>query len=605
MENTYTPTDQERKAIKIMIAEKSNWQEGTVFITPKVAFDMKKVVEKCRKNYFGIFNQQNDPFTQREKIFIPLTEWTVETVLKNIDIDTKDIQAKAKNPAAYKIASIFRYVLRKKMDDINFGKTINKLIRRVCIDGTGFLKIYKTNGKLQIDVVDRLNLLYDPSAETLDLSSGITERNVLTVPEFKEYKWDNMEYVQGNNTIDRTGFDLSSKSNIRTEVPYVTVYERYGWISKDIITGDEKDKDDFVYALIVASGLESESSTIVHKIKEVKNHPYQEFKFKDVPNRLDGRGIAEMLFNIQAYLNEVVNTRLNKGRIVHLGLWKLRGNITPQQVSKLFTTSAIKLDAASDIEPLKTGSIDPSSYKDEDMAYSWGQKVTQSSMQDEIEPSKRASVALIEQQSSAKAYNLRIEDIFLNLEKAFREKIVPIINQELTKEEIVRITGDAKVMQELDEQLIRNYTYKKIQEMIDTGGQEIPDQATIDAMMEETKKEFTKMGEDRPFPIVNELFDTEYDITISITDETINKASMAQMLQNILPVIAQTGKPVDPVISELFDTLGLDGEKMLSQMNKEPQQPQGQPQGEGEQLSPEQQAGMVQTPPLPGQPIPR
>ena len=181
MENTYQPTEAEKKAIKIMLNEKSNWQEGTVFVTPKVAFDTKKMVEKCRKNYYGIFNEGKDPVTKRDKIFIPFTEWIVETILKNIDIDTKDINVKAKNPSSYKIANIFRYVLRKKLEDVSFGKTINKLLKRVCIDGTGFLKIYRNNGKLQIDVVDRLNMLYDPSAETLDQSSGIIERNVLRI----------------------------------------------------------------------------------------------------------------------------------------------------------------------------------------------------------------------------------------------------------------------------------------------------------------------------------------------------------------------------------------------------------------------------------------
>lgn len=598
----YYPTDEERDVIKLMMAEKSNWQEGTVFITPKVAFDTKKLVEKCRKNYFGIFNQQKDPFSQREKIFIPFTEWVIETILKNIDIDTKDIQAKAKNPASYKIANLFRYILRKKLDDTHFGKIINSLLRRVCIDGTGFLKIYKEKKKLHIDVVDRLNMLYDPSAETLDLSSGITERHVLTLNEFLEYGFENSEFVKGTNTIDRTGFDLSSKSNIRTEVPYVTVYERYGYISKKILTGKESDKNEFVYALTIASGLERESQTIVHKVKEVKGHPYQEFKFKSVPNRLDGRGVAEMLFNIQAYLNEVVNTRLTKSRIVHQGLWKLRGNITPQQVSKLFTTSAIKLDPSSDIERLDTGTIDPSSYKDEEMAYQWGVRVTQSSEGLPNASKNLATVAVIEEQGSAKAYNMRIEDIFLNLEKAFTEKIVPIILDELTEEEIVRITGDVAVMQDLDEQLIKNYVYSKVDDMMKQGGMTPPTEQEMELLIEETKADFKNMKDDRPMPVIPEIFDTEYDISVTMTDETVNKATMAQSLQNLLPIIAQAGKPIEPVLMELFDALGLDSDTLMSQMAKPAPQvmmPQGQ-----EQLSPEQKAGIPQPAPSPAQTVP-
>ena len=332
----------------------------------------------------GIFNNDKDPMTGREKIFIPFTEWIIETILKNIDIDTKDITVKAKNPSAYAVADIYRYIIRKKLDDINFGQIINKLLKRVCIDGTGFLKIYRDGGKFRMAVVDRLNLMYDPSAETLDQSSGITERNILTLPEFKEYEWDNMEYVKGTTTIDRTGFDIASKSNIRTTVPYVEVFERYGYFPKSIITENTKDDDNYVYGLIIASGMTSVGTTVVHKIVELDGHPYQEFKFKEVPNRMDGRGPAEMLMNIQAYINEVVNTRLNAGRMVHQKLWKIRGNVTPQQLSNFFATAAIKLDSQSDIEMVNTGSIDPSSYRDEEQAYFWGNKVTQSV--DEIAP---------------------------------------------------------------------------------------------------------------------------------------------------------------------------------------------------------------------------
>lgn len=599
--NEYQPTDREKEAITILLQEKSNWQEGTVWITPKVTFDTKKMVEKCRKNYFGIFNEANDPMTNRQKVFIPFTEWVIESILKNIDIDTKDIQVKAKNPSAYAVADIYRYVIRKKLDDINFGNTINKLLKRVCIDGTGFLKIFKDNGKLGIYVVDRLNMMYDPSAETLDLSSGIIERNVLTLPEFQEYGWENGEFVKGTTVLDRTGFDLASKANIRTTVPYVEVFERYGYIPKSLITDNDEDKDTYVYGLIIASGLSSQNNTVIHKIKEVKGHPYQEFKFKEVPNRLDGRGPAEMLMNIQAYINEVVNTRLNAGRMVHQKLWKIRGNITPQQLSNFFATAAIKLDPNSDIEMVNTGSIDPSSYRDEEQAYFWGNKVTQSV--DEIAPTGKntATEALIGQQAASKAYNLRIEDIFLNLEKAFSEKIVPIINQELSKEEIIRITGDVKDIKLMDAKLAKNWVYNKLNtELKEKGIMSLQSTEEMQQAIDMASKEMEAMGGDRPMPTFDELFDTEYDIKITVTDETINKATMAQTLQNVMGIMAQTGKPIDPVMYELFDVLGYDAERIMGQISQQPQQ-QGIPAGQGGQLTSEQQAGAMPEPPMPGQ----
>ena len=608
----YSPTDAERKAIEILFSEKSNWQEGTVWVTPKVSFDTKKMVEKCRKNYFGIFNEPLDPVTNRQKIFIPFTEWIIESILKNIDIDTKDITVKAKNPSAYAIADIYRYIIRKKMDDINFGQIINKLLKRISIDGTGFLKIYKDGGKLQIAVVDRLNMIYDPSAETLDQSSGIIERNVLTVPELREYTdWKNTEFVKGSTTIDRTGFDLASKGNVRTTVPYADVYERYGYIPKYLITEKDEDKDTFVYGLIIASGLSGVSSTIIHKIKEVDEHPYQEFKFKEVPNRMDGRGPAEMLMNIQAYINEVVNTRLNAGRMVHQKLWKIRGNITPQQLSNFFATSAIKLGANDDIEMVNTGSVDPSSYRDEEQAYFWGEKVTQSV--DDLSPTGKhtATQALVSQQAANKAYNLRIEDIFLNLEKAFKEKIVPIINKELSKEEIVRITGDVKDVKLMDAKLAKNYVYNTLNtELKQKGMMSLQSTEEMQAAIDEISKRMEGMGSDRPMPVFDELFNTEYDIKISVTDETLNKATMAQALQNIMGVLAQAGKPIEPVLSELFDVLGYSSERIMQAMSAAPQAPQapqaaqpGQGGQQGGQMSTATQAG-VPSMPMPGNQTP-
>ncbi len=605
----YTPTNGEKEAIRILLDEKANWQEGTVWITPKVTFDTKRMVEKCRKNYFSIFNDPKDPMTGREKIFIPFTEWVIESILKNVDIDTKDIAVKAKNPSAYAVADIYRYVIRKKLDDIHFGTTINKLLKRVCIDGTGFLKIYRAEGKLQVAIVDRLNMMYDPSAETLDLSSGIIERNVLTLPEVQEYKdWKNIEFVKGSTTIDRTGFDLASKSNVRTTVPYVEVYERYGYVPKSVLTDNDEDSNEYVYALIIASGLNSSSSTIIHKVKEVSGHPYQEFKFKEVPNRLDGRGPAEMLMNIQAYINEVVNVRLNAARMVHQKLWKIRGNITPQQLSNFFATAAIKLDQQSDVEMVNTGSIDPSSYRDEEQAYFWGNKVTQSI--DEIAPqgSNTATEALIGQQAASKGYNLRIEDIFLSLEKAFNEKIIPIINKELTKEKIIRITGNPSDVKRMDEKMAKNYVYDNLnKELKKNGIMSLQTEEEVQMAIEKIIKEMEAMGEDRPIPTFDELFNTEYDIKIVITDETINKATMAQTLQNIMGVLAQAGKPIEPIMNELFDVLGFSGERIISEMNKlQPKQiEQGQVNQEqipqGGQLTQEQMAGAMQEPPMPGQ----
>ena len=164
-----------------------------------------------------------------------------------------------------------------------------------------------------------------------------------------------------------------------------------------------------------------------------------------------------MLFSIQAFLNKVVNMRMNKASVVQLGLFKMTGNVTPQQFKRLFTTGGIKLDGNSDVNPLDTGSIDPSSYKDEEMAYLWGTRVTGTTNEDEVAGNRPATNALIEQQGARKGYSLRIEDLMLNLGKFIEKKLIPIIKRELKEhpDEIMRITGDPSVFKKLDEEIAR------------------------------------------------------------------------------------------------------------------------------------------------------
>ena len=590
----YTPTDEEKEVIRIIQSEKTNWEDGHVFVVDKVQFIMKNVVKKARKNYFGIFNSPKDPVTKREKIFIPLTEWTVETMLKNIDIDTKDIDVKARNTNAYLKAEVFRHILKKKLDDINFGQTLNRWLRRVAIDGTAYLKAYEEDGKLGVAVVDRLNMIADPSVECLDDSAGITERFILSKPEFDELNLDGKEYVDGVTSIDRTGIEAFSPSVQSTEIPYVELFERYGYFPEYVITGKEEDKKTFFYGKATVTGLNG--TPVVHSVVKLdeEENPYGEGKLKEVPNRLDGRGIPEMLFNIQAYLNEVVNTRMNKARIVQLGLFKMKGNVTPQQFAKLFTTGGIKLDQSSEIEAMNTGSIDPSTYKDEEQAYQWGTRVTGTTNEDNQAASRPATNALLEQQGASKGYNLRIEDLMLSLGKFIEKKMLPIIKKEMLSDKgsLVRVTGDPKIFEKLDESLIRNQVYKNIESMSPTEKQMMRDSGVdMEMFVQQGMEQMKALGEDRYIPIIEDLFDIEYDIKVVTSDESINRSVMASMLQNTLGILASSGLPVRDTLKELYDTMGLDGEKLIQ--DQPVQLPQ---QGALQQGSPETVANSMPQP---------
>lgn len=564
----YYPTDQELMAISLVESEKSAWEEGTVWVTDKVGFNMKNVVKKARKNYFGIFDQVKDPLTNRDKLFIPLTEWTVENVLKNIDIDTRDIDVKAKHPGAHKMARIFKYVLRNVLDKANFGKVLNTILRNTAIDGTHFVKVWKENGELKIRNIDRLNMIYDPAGLE---DSPYIERHVLTLPEFREYKWENGQFVEGTKGVDRVGGETAATSQVESEIPYVEVWERYGWFPKFCVTGEEKDRNEYVYGCIVYTGL-SEKQPIVHKIKELKKKPYEPFKFKDVLNRADGRGVPEMLFNIQAYLNEIINIRLNTARIAQMGLWHATGNITPQQLKRFFATGVVKTDQNSDFKRLDTGTIDPSSYKDEEQAYQWAQRVTQSQREDEVTASRPATNAIIEERGASKAYDLVMENIKLSLVRLIEDHIIPVIREIIKDGDIIRITGDPSDLQELDQYLAEQLVYSEMEAYrAQNGIYPFASQEEMDAEIARLTTELTTMGEDRYVEAGKKIFDTEFDIDISLGDEQMNKVLLMQGLEKAITMLTSAGVPVSMLkepLSEMFDSMGLDGDRLTSKIDE-------------------------------------
>jgi len=563
----YTPTEGEKEALRIIKSEIINWERGTVWVTDDVSFDMTDVVKKARKNYFGIFKQKKDPVTGRKKIFIPLTEWTVEIILKNIDIDTKDISVKAKNPSAYKMSKIFKYVLRYYLDKLNFGKTLNSKLRNTAIDGTCYDKTWKEKGELMHKNIDRLNIYRDPSETDFTENSTIIERNLLTLPEFREYDWDNSAFVEGADSYDRSGMDGKVQ---RTEIPMVEMHERYGYLPDFCVTSKEKDRKTYSYYLLIMSGLGE--NEIVHKIKKVKTNPYICYPYKEVLNRADGRGAGEMLFNLQAYLNEVLNTRLNTSRIAQMGLWHAKGNITPQQIKKLFTTSVLKTDMGSEFTKLNTGTVDPSSYKDEEQIYMMSQRVTQTMNEDEMAASQPATNALIQEKGSAKNYDLLMENFSLALTQLIEKKFIPIIKEIITPGEILRITGDPTDLKALDEKLARNLVYSEMEKAKqETGMYPILEEEQMEQEIQRVLAELAELGDDRYLEVNKEMFDTDFDVNVVIGDESMNKAVVAQNLTNAFSTLANLGVPAPLLkepLKELFETLGLDGEKLTATIDE-------------------------------------
>src|SRR5574343_2106466 len=228
-----TDVNIESQAISIMQREINSWSDATCFVTEKVAFQMRNLIRQLRKNYWGIFDQPTDPITGRKKIWIPLTESTCETVIKNIDLDTKDINFRSEEPQMMKFTPLVRTKVRDKLNDMFFGEYLDEMERQIAIDGTAVWKTTpcKEKGKKDFKLynVDLLNFYIDPTARSIQEAEAVIERSVMSVQELKSYNgWINTEDVPGDNTVSRTDadFNTTSANSAGGEVKMVEVWER-------------------------------------------------------------------------------------------------------------------------------------------------------------------------------------------------------------------------------------------------------------------------------------------------------------------------------------------------------------------------------------------
>lgn len=484
----YVATEPEKKVIQIMQAEASEWEAGKVWVTDKVSYQMlgsDGIVQKARKNYLGKFDNEYDEVTKKKKIFWPVTEDMTEVVVQNIDLDSADINLRATNPNGFSSALVLRYLLNYFMRRNYFGEILNELLRLFCIDGTIVLKTLKNydtkldSQSIKSRIVDRTNFLIDPRADNVQ-DEAVIERNVLKLSDCKKYDWANTGYLKGSDFVDRLGVWGSGArfGSVKTQVPYVEIYERWGDLPKYCLTNKEEDKDNWVPTVSIISNLFN--NPIVHRIaiNKVKVKPYEECRFRKMFGRWDGRGIGEIAMPLQSYINEVINLRLNQSRIAQMGLFKIRkgSGVTQQLLASLVSGGAIPVTRMDDIQELRTSDIKPSSYKDQEDAYTQLQRVTggwQVGKGEALPASLPATTAVLQERGMRTGYNLLQENLGMFLSKVFERHIIPLLLKTIKEEEIVSIIGSPKELKEIDESYI-NYQLNRVTVNSLAGGKGFP-----------------------------------------------------------------------------------------------------------------------------------
>ena len=552
----------QQQAANLVKLEKSAWEDSTAFVTEKVAFQMRNLIRQLRKNYWGVFDEPTDPQTGRKKIWVPLTEYLVETAVKNIDLDTKDINFKAKKPEAIGLTSLIRSIVVNYLEKTGFGEALDEGERTLGIDGTLVWKTYEEYDPKQKKKamrrrdVDLLNFYIDPTAHSIQETPSVIERAVLSRAEIAGMDWINTDKIKYLTTLSRTDGNRSQVANSNGQTEMAEMFERWGLMPKYLLTGDSEDNE-LVEGRIVCSG--NAGTFIVHKIeanpKGIK--PYEEAWYTRVPGRWYGKGVAEKVMMLQVWINTIVNIRITRSYVSQLGLFKIRkgSGVTPQMLSRLSATGAVVVNDINDIEQLVMQEASAASYKDEENIQSWGQKVTSAFevVTGEALPADTSATATaIQSRNASSQFALIKEGVGMFLQRWLKNHCIPILMKNIKQGDLVRITMDSQQLQSYDERLINEELYNQVDQM--NQSRLFVDPLQVEMERQRAMEVMRASGQERFVQIAHDIDWTDYDVQVFITNEDIDKAVISQ---NLITALQAAPEYRQQILQQLFDIMGV------------------------------------------------
>lgn len=571
----------EQQAISFVAERVNAWKFAKCYVTPTVSYDMRTVIKRARKNYFGVFDNGIDEATGREKFWLPLTEHTVENVLKNIDLDTKDINVRTKNPLKLILATLNRLIIRTQLKKFGFGEFLDDMERQMAIDGTIVVKTWEGKTKqgkpkLESKVVDLLNFYIDPQAYSIDQQQDkdvVIERSIINYSEFKKKNYLNKDKVKGTKSLNKVD-DI--EDDAKTAKPKeVDLYYAEGQIPKSFITGNKDDEDETVFGYIIVSGIQGEGG-ICHKIEAIDKEygNFEEAWYRRVHGRWYGRGLPEMLFSMQTYLNEVVNLRINNSRIFQLGLFKARkgSGVNNRTLQNLISGGVILVDQMADIDqfPLRNPNLEDS-IQDEQNIVAWGQKVTHAydiSTGEQLPSETPATNAAIANQNTKTAFAMIQEEFGMFLTRLIERQWLPIIKNIVTSEDVIRITGEPQDLLLLDASRIENEMNRQISKYF-MDNKLFPSQDQIEIQHNMAIEMLKKQGKDRFYQSKIFSFDDDMNVDIYVTNEDFDKNTILKNIENMIFNVSKVNQNIDTdaLIAEYFDLLGMSGARFIKQAN--------------------------------------
>jgi len=271
--------------------EIKTYENEVVRICDGYSFSQFKLVKRIMLYKNQAYKSKVDS-TGRYKFWFDIISPRVDSEIKNIDFDTKDILLYSENKKDAVPIFISNIALREYLRTSGEAAKLNEFIEA----STEWGNIVWKKVKGGYETVD-LNNFYvlNQTAKTLD-DSDVIEKHTLTKAELRAKKrvWNNVEELLDGKPDDK--FDIYERNGDMTEKELREAQDKEG--------GSDKE---YVLAKVIIGGIKDKDGAKVLYAEEIKEKPYKEYHRGRYSGRWMRTGMYEMLFDVQTRANEIGN----------------------------------------------------------------------------------------------------------------------------------------------------------------------------------------------------------------------------------------------------------------------------------------------------------
>lgn len=399
--------------------------------------------------------------------------------VKNIDFDTKDIVVYSDRQNSPQKDDLPVLISNLKLKDYLRETGQDEELNATVEEGSGWGNFVLKKIPKGYERVDLKNFyVINQTARCLDETPAI-ERHQFSQSDLRERagKWDNVKEVLDG--LKQNSFKTNIESVAQdTTVPYYDIYERNGEVClKDLketqgIEPVDGDEDVYVFAKIIAAGTKGTAAGVkieyimfAEEMKGKSNEDiYKEFHRSAYRGTWFRQGMYELLFDQQVRLNQIGNQIAQGLEFASKIILQSKDKLIIQNVqSDLKNGDIIKTEGLEQVNLVFAGFSQ--------LVEDWN--LVQQTMNDIANSSPIVTgeglpqrmpfqIAALLNQNSNKLFDYIRQKIGIPFSAIFEEWIIPELIETLTARDILRLTGDAAIMDRIYQMIVDDWYLKNL-----------------------------------------------------------------------------------------------------------------------------------------------